>query len=61
MEPYDSDAQRRHIELSLRRGRRTEAVRRYTLFRRRLARDFGQEPDFALTEVRRPEDDLFGD
>jgi DNA-binding SARP family transcriptional activator len=61
MEPYDSDAQRRHIELSLRRGRRTEAVRRYTLFRRRLARDFGQEPDFSLTEVRRPEDDLFGD
>ena len=27
-EPYDNDAQRRHIELSLRRSRRTEAVRR---------------------------------
>jgi DNA-binding SARP family transcriptional activator len=51
MEPYDSDAQRRHIELSLRRGRRSEAARRYNLFRRRLMRDFNQEPDFELAEL----------
>lgn len=46
LEPYDSDAQRRHIEVCLRRGRRTEAVRRYELFSRRLAREFGERPDF---------------
>jgi DNA-binding SARP family transcriptional activator len=40
IEPYDSDAQRRHIEISLRRGRRSDAMRRYDLFRRRLRRDF---------------------
>ena len=50
-EPYDNDAQRRHIELSLRRGRRTEAVRRYKLFQQRLHRNFDVEPDFTLAEL----------
>jgi DNA-binding SARP family transcriptional activator len=50
-EPYDNDAQRRHIELSLRRGRRTEAVRRYKLFEQRLLRNFDDEPDFTLAEL----------
>ena len=50
-EPYDNDAQRRHIELSLRRGRRTEAVRRYKLFQQRLQRNFDIEPDFTLAEL----------
>ena len=50
-EPYDNDAQRRHIELSLRRGRRTEAVRRYKLFQQRLQRNFDVEPDFTLAEL----------
>ena len=54
MEPYDSDAQRRTIELSLRRGRRSEAMRRYHLFRRRLLRDFNEEPDFQLTDLLPP-------
>lgn len=52
LEPYDNDAQRLHIELSLRRGRRTEAVRRFKSFRQRLARDFDTEPDFTLAELR---------
>jgi len=51
MEPYDSDAQRRNIELSLRRGRRSEAMRRYSLFRRRLQREFNEEPDFQLADL----------
>lgn len=50
-EPYDNDAQRRHIELSLRRGRRTEAVRRFKLFQQRLQRNFDVEPDFTLAEL----------
>jgi DNA-binding SARP family transcriptional activator len=54
LEPHDSDAQRRHIEFSLSRGRRSEAVRRYRLFRRRLARDFGEEPDFTLADLTHP-------
>jgi DNA-binding SARP family transcriptional activator len=55
MEPYDSDVQRQYIELCLDRGRRTEAIRRYELFRRRLAREFGDEPDFRLEDLRRGE------
>ena len=55
MEPYDSDVQRRYIELCLERGRRTEAMRRYDLFRKRLAREFGEEPDFKLEDLRRVE------
>jgi LuxR family maltose regulon positive regulatory protein len=51
MEPYDSDAQRRHIEICIRRGRKSEAVRRYDLYRRRLASEFAQEPAFALAEL----------
>ena len=60
-EPYDNDAQRRHIELSLRRGRRTEAVRRYKLFQQRLQRNFDVEPDFTLAELSEgePEPGLF--
>ena len=50
-EMADNDAQRRHIELSLRRGRRTEAVRRYKLFQQRLQRNFDVEPDFTLAEL----------
>jgi DNA-binding SARP family transcriptional activator len=57
LEPHDSDAQRRHIELSLSRGRRSEAVRRYALFRRRLAHDFGEEPDFTLADLTHPAQD----
>ena len=55
MEPYDSDVQRQYIELCLDRGRRTEAIRRYDLFRRRLVREFGDEPDFKLDDLRRVE------
>jgi DNA-binding SARP family transcriptional activator len=51
MEPLDSDVQRTLIEVCLRRGRRSEAIRRYGVLRQRMLRSFGQEPDFELSEI----------
>lgn len=48
MARYDSAVQRRLIGLCLSCGRRSEAARRYTAFRTRLLREFGEEPDFEL-------------
>lgn len=48
MERYDSDVQLHVISLCLKRGRRSEAARRYGAFRARLLREFGQEPEFDL-------------
>jgi DNA-binding SARP family transcriptional activator len=53
MEPFDSDTQRLLIEVCLRRGRHSEAHRRYGLFRKKLAQSFGREPDFELADVER--------
>ena len=51
MEPFDNDVQKLFIELCLRRGRRSEAFRRYSVLRKRLLASFGQEPDFDLAEL----------
>jgi DNA-binding SARP family transcriptional activator len=51
MEPFDTDVQRLLIDLCLQRGRRSEAVRRYTVLRKRMLQSFGQEPDFTLAEL----------
>ena len=51
MEPFDSDVHRRLVEVCLRRGRRTEAVRHYAALRLRLQRAFGELPDFALHDA----------
>lgn len=51
MEPFDADVHRLVIDLCLRRGRRSEAVRRYTVLRQRMLSSFGEEPDFALAEL----------
>lgn len=51
LEPFDSSAQRLHIELCIRQGRRSEAVRRYNLHRRKMISSFGSEPDFRLSEL----------
>jgi DNA-binding SARP family transcriptional activator len=48
LEPFDTNAQARVIELCLRCGRRGEAARRYGAFRSRLVRAFGEEPEFDL-------------
>lgn len=51
MEPFDTDVQKLFIDLCLKRGRRSEAVRRYSVLRKRLLTSFGQEPDFDLAEL----------
>jgi DNA-binding SARP family transcriptional activator len=53
MEPFDADAQRLLIEVCLRRGRHSEAHRRFTTFAKQLAGAFGREPDFDLRQVER--------
>jgi hypothetical protein len=39
------------IEVCLRRGRRTEALRHYHALRARLHRAFGEQPDFELSSL----------
>ena len=51
LEPLDLEAQRDLISLMLRRGRHSEALRRYELVRRRYRRAFGVEPGFALADL----------
>jgi DNA-binding SARP family transcriptional activator len=53
MEPFDSDVQKLFIDICLKRGRRSEAFRRYALFRKVMLRTFDQEPDFELADVER--------
>jgi DNA-binding SARP family transcriptional activator len=53
LEPLDVDAQRQLLTLLLRRGRRSEAARRYEVVRRRFRRAFGEEPGFQLAELTR--------
>ena len=50
-QPFDSDVQRELIVLHIKRGRRTEAMRRYSELRKRLQREFGEEPDFQLADL----------
>ncbi len=54
IDPFDGDAQRRVVALSLLRGRRSEAVRRYEAIRERMLRHFGEAPDFTLLDVADP-------
>jgi DNA-binding SARP family transcriptional activator len=51
LEPFDSAAHQLLIQVCLRRGRRTEAVRHYSALRMRLARAFGEKPDFDLARI----------
>jgi DNA-binding SARP family transcriptional activator len=51
LEPFDSHVHQMLIEVCLRRGRRTEAVRHYHALRARLHRAFGEQPDFELTSL----------
>jgi DNA-binding SARP family transcriptional activator len=51
LEPFDSHVHQMLIEVCLRRGRRTEALRHYHALRARLNRAFGEQPDFELTTV----------
>jgi DNA-binding SARP family transcriptional activator len=51
LEPYDEDVQRLLIETCLRRGRRSEAMRRYAMLEGLLRRDLGARPSFALRDL----------
>jgi DNA-binding SARP family transcriptional activator len=51
-EPFDGETQRLLLATYLAQGRRSEAARRYSAFKARLARDFGEEPGFTLSEAR---------
>ena len=50
-EPYDSDVHKDLLRVLLAAGRRSEALRRYSTFRARLAREFQAEPGFTLAEL----------
>ena len=54
LEPLDVDAQRQMLTLLLRRGRRSEAARRYEVISRRFRRAFGEDPSFELAELAQP-------
>jgi DNA-binding SARP family transcriptional activator len=51
LEPLDVHVQRELLAVCLRRGRRTEAIRRFNALRRRTLRELGQEPGFRLTDL----------
>jgi len=51
LEPLDTHVQRELLEVCLRRGRRTEAARRYSALRVRTMRELGQEPGFSLADL----------
>jgi DNA-binding SARP family transcriptional activator len=51
LEPFDSRVHQMLIEVCLRRGRRTEAMRHYHAFKRRLQHTFGEQPDFELASI----------
>ncbi|HEY3553129.1 MAG TPA: BTAD domain-containing putative transcriptional regulator [Solirubrobacterales bacterium] len=53
LDPLDNDVNRLMVEICLRRGRRSEAQRRYAYFKRRMGEAFGCEPDFKLGDVER--------
>jgi DNA-binding SARP family transcriptional activator len=59
LEPFDSEGHQLLLEVCLRRGRRTEALRRYAALSFRLEQTFGEKPDFDLphiaARVREPE------
>ena len=57
IEPLDLDVQRAALLLCLKRGRRTEAVRRYELLRMRLRHELDEEPAFDLAELTRTADE----
>jgi DNA-binding SARP family transcriptional activator len=51
LEPFDSHVHQMLIEVCLRRGRRTEALRHYHALQARLQRAFGEQPDFELASL----------
>jgi hypothetical protein len=51
MHPLDPGVERQLIALALLQGRHSLARRRFSTFRMRVMREFGQEPEFQLADV----------
>lgn len=60
MEPFDADVQKMMIQICLRRGRRSEAFRRYSALRKRMLSYFDEEPGFDLTNLDEAEPSTLG-
>jgi DNA-binding SARP family transcriptional activator len=52
LQPYDEEVHRQLMELCIAKGRRSEAVRRYTSLRARIRRTFGHDPSFKLVDLK---------
>ncbi|HEX4717639.1 MAG TPA: BTAD domain-containing putative transcriptional regulator [Thermoleophilaceae bacterium] len=52
LEPLDGETHRDLLAVWMAQGRRTEAARRYAIYRTRILREFGDEPDFQLADLR---------
>jgi len=52
LEPYDVDTHKSLLAVYIAQGRRTEAARRYAAYKARMSREFGEDPEFALADVR---------
>ena len=55
MQPFDMDVQRQTVEMLLRAGRRSDAVRHYEALRKRMLDVFEEEPSFTLPDVALPD------
>jgi DNA-binding SARP family transcriptional activator len=51
MEPFDTGAQRRLLQIYLRQGRRSQAWRRYLVLRQQMLSLFGEELNFDFSEL----------
>jgi DNA-binding SARP family transcriptional activator len=51
LEPFDVDVHRELLVMLLRRGRRSEALRRYETLRRRMLSTFDEPLDFSLSQL----------
>lgn len=51
LEPYDAGSQWLVIDLCLRRGRKTEAMRRYMTYRKQVIDLFGEPPPFDVVDI----------
>jgi DNA-binding SARP family transcriptional activator len=51
LEPFDIDVHRELFALLLRRGRRSETLRRYETLRRRMLATFDEQLDFSLSQL----------
>jgi DNA-binding SARP family transcriptional activator len=54
LEPFDTGAHAELLGLLVRRGRRSEAVRRYQALRHRMLSTFGEDVDFSLADLSVP-------